>query len=97
MHQGGNRVDLLHHLSYRPTLFGERARRTGMHALAATGAGGRLSPFLIHLAHHPSMNAARGNIPDMRSFQFGTNPDAPRAKNAAIMIEHEARVRHVDA
>ena len=42
------------------------------------------------------MDAAGSEFPNMRAFQFRTNPDTPGAKNAAVVIENEARVRHVD-
>ena len=32
----------------------------------------------------------------MSTLQLGANPDAARAKNAAIVIENVARVTHVD-
>ena len=87
---------LLDHLVDGEAFFSERAGGTGLNAFAAAGAVAGVSPVVFEVADDARVDAARGDLPDMRAFNFSADSDAARAENAAIVIEDEARVRHVD-
>ena len=42
------------------------------------------------------MDPSRRNLPDIRAFQLSAYAYTARAENAAIVIENETGVRHVD-
>ena len=41
-------------------------------------------------------DAAARDVPDVRALDLGADANAPRAQHAAVVVEHEARVRGVD-
>ena len=87
---------LLHHLVDGEAFFGEGAGGTGLHAFAAARAVARVSPIVLEVADDAGVDAARGDLPHVRAFNFSAYPHAAAAQDAAIMVEHEARMRHID-
>src|SRR5436190_1676879 len=86
----------LDHLVHGEALLGERAGGADLHALSAIGATRRLSPRAVHVAHDHALDAARTHVPDVRAFYLRADAHAARAQNAAIVVEHVARVRNID-
>src|ERR1039458_9466470 len=82
---------VLHHLVHRESLLRQRARGADLHALAAVGATRRLRPGAIHVAHNHAADAARTDVPAMRSFPLRAHANAARAQDAAVVVQHEAR------
>src|ERR1035437_7331711 len=89
-------IAMLDHLHHRLALFRECSGGADLHALAAAGAVARLAPIVLQVADDARVDAARGNLPDMRSFHLRTHPHAACAQDAAILIEDEAGMRHID-
>src|SRR5271165_4491179 len=94
--QARNGVALLHHLVDRVASFHQRPGRASLNAFAATGAVSCLTPLIPQIAHDEGMDAARCNLPNIRSFQLRTHPDATRAEDTTILVQDEARMRHVN-
>ena len=70
--------------------------RAGLHALAAAGAGGGLTPGPLQLRDEMRADAAAGDVPHVRALDLGAGAHAARAQDAAVVVEHVARVRGVD-
>ena len=86
---------LLDHLVNGEAFFRERAGGAGLDAFAAAGAVARVAPVVFEIADDAGVDAARGDLPHMRSFHLSADPDAAGAEDAAIVIEDKARVAHV--
>ena len=82
--------------SHRPALLGHRAGWAGLHALAAAGAARGLAPRPVQLGDEPRLDAAAGDVPHVRAFDLGAGAHAARTQDAAVVVEHVARVRGVD-
>jgi len=85
----------LGHLFHGEPFLDQRTGRAGLNALTAVGATRCRSPRLVHLAGDPALNPAVGHLPNVRSFDFRTDAHAPRAQHAAVVIQHEARMREI--
>lgn len=85
-------ADLLDDVS----LLSECSCRTGLDTLAATGAAAGVAPVFGHVADDAGVDAAAGDFPDVGAFHFGADANTARAENAAVVVEDEARVCHVD-
>ena len=56
----------------------------------------RLAPGLVQLAdQHASWMPRAADVPHVRAFDFGADAHAARAQDAAVVVEHEARMRRV--
>jgi len=95
MDQRADAVVGFDHFSDGHTFFGERAGGTGLHTLAATGAGSRVAPFGVEVANDARVNAAGSHFPDVRPFEFRAHPDAAGAEDTAVVVEDEARMGQV--
>src|SRR5579864_1188896 len=71
-HHGQVRQELppLEHFGDRAPFFKQRAGRTYVNALAATGAGFGRSPGFIQVGDDLGVDAAAHDVPGMRSFNF---------------------------
>lgn len=76
-------------------LLRECPRRTGLDTFAAAGAILRLAPIIPEISDNARVDTARCDFPNIRAFELSTHSDAARAENTAIVIEDEARMRHI--
>jgi len=90
-----DQIALLGHFHHREALFGEGSCGAGLHALAATGAVACLAPIILEVADDARVDAARGDLPNMRALDLGADPDAARAQDAAVLVENEAGMGHI--
>src|SRR5262249_44003521 len=74
----------------------DRPRRTRLHALATRRTRGRLAPRLRQVRDHERLHAAPGHVPGVRPLDLVARPHAASAENAAVVIDAEALVRHVN-
>lgn len=74
----------------------KRSGGTNLHAFSATGTTGTASPWLIKVGDDERVNTAGHHIPDMRTFDFGTDAHATRAQNAAVVVEREPLMRGIN-
>ena len=56
----------------------------------------RLAPGSLQLGDEPRADAAAGDVPDVGALDLGAGAHAARAEDAAVVVEHVARVRGVD-
>src|SRR5208337_559950 len=68
----------------------------GLHAFAAGGAIVRVAPIVLEIADNARIDAARRDFPDVGALDFGADADTTRAENAAVVIEDEAGMGHVN-
>jgi hypothetical protein len=55
-----------------------------------------LRPTAAQLGDEPGLDATAGDVPDVRALDLGAGTHAARAEDAAVVVQHEARVRGVD-
>src|SRR5208283_5625478 len=93
--QPADRLAAFDHLLHVATLFSQRAGGADLDAFAATGARAGLAPRFVQFTNQARGHAARHHVPDVGALDFGADADTARAQDAAVVVEHEARVRGV--
>jgi len=88
-------IALLHHFVDCIAFLRNCAGWASLDTFAAPGAIFRMAPIVPEVADNARVDSARRNLPNIRSFELSTHSDAAGAENAAIVIEHEARMRHI--
>jgi hypothetical protein len=94
--QPGDDFALFHHFVDGEALFSECACGACLNAFATAGAVARMAPIILEVGDEAGVDAARGDLPNVRSLDLGANPDAARAEDAPVVIENEARMGHID-
>src|SRR6516165_6504297 len=83
------------HFLNRLAFFGERARWTGQHTLAAIRARLGVGPVLVQIRRDTRANAPRHDLPDVRNLDVRAHSYATRAQYAPVVIEYIARMARI--
>src|SRR5271165_1869781 len=97
VYEGTDVAGPLDHFFNGTAFLGERTGRASLNALSAIGATTGFAPLLVQVAHNSGMDAPRCDLPDVGSFQVGAYTDASCTQDAAVMVEHKARMGEVDS
>src|SRR6185436_1645248 len=96
LHQIGELGFVLFHLGDGGAVPKEGAGRTRLHTFAARRAAFGVAPRLVHVRNDFARMSAARHVPGMRSLDLVADADAARTQDAAIVIDAEALVRHID-
>ena len=94
--QSADDFALLDHFVDGESFFGKSAGGAGLDTFAARGAVAGFAPVVFEVADDARVDTARGDLPDVGSLDLGADAHAARAENAAVVIEDEAGMGHVD-
>ena len=90
--QPGDDFALFHHFVDSEPLFSKRTCGACLNAFATAGAVARMAPIILEVGDEAGVDAARGDLPNMRSLDLSANPDAAGTEDAPVVIENEARM-----